>query len=539
MLAAIRIRVAWGIGALSLAACSPAIAPTARGQNELQTNAESLKPRDAANPAIGRAQFGPSPPSGASPAEGGPNCRIGKGKTYEVGPEFTNKTLASVPWEQLQPGDTVRVHHRPEPYREKLLLSQSGTAQAPITLCGVADASGNLPVIDGSNATTNPALRFPSSYTEPRGVVVVSLTKEHRWGYKPSHLVIDELDISNGNLSESFVDSQGTKRAYMENAAAVFVERGEHIIVRGCILHGSGNGLFVASSSDEATQSRDILAEGNHIFGNGSTGKNKDRHHNIYTEAIGMIFQFNRLGPLRDGSGGSALKDRSANTVIRYNWIEGGSRSLDLVEPEDSHPQAAKVPHFGDAFVYGNVFIADKQSASRTFHYGGDTGELADYRKGTLYFYNNTVIAAAAESDHYNTTFFQLDTDEQVADVRNNIFYSTGNTHLTWGFEKGIIRLGTNWVNSGILPGRKEFTGKIEHVSGREQTIFGSNPMLRNSGEQDYCLGPSSKALSAAGDLSGAIPEEYRPNIQYAPHQRAAKRKVLGAGDDLGALSCR
>jgi hypothetical protein len=393
-------------------------------------------------------------------------------------------------------------------------------------------------VIDGSNATTNPALRFPSSYTEPRGVVVVSLTKEHRWGYKPSHLVIDELDISNGNLSESFVDSQGTKRAYMENAAAVFVERGEHIIVRGCILHGSGNGFFVASSSDEATQSRDILAEGNYVFGNGSTGKNKDRHHNIYTEAIGMVFQYNRLGPLRNGSGGSALKDRSANTVIRYNWIEGGSRSLDLVEPEESHSQAAKVPHFGDAFVYGNVFIAGKQSASRTFHYGGDTGELADYRKGTLYFYNNTVIVTATESDHYFTTFFQLDTDDQVADIRNNIFYSTGDTHLTWGFEKGIIRLGTNWVSSGILPGRKEFTGKIEHLSGKEATIFGQDPLFDDLARWNLCLAANSTNRTVGQPLADPVSPGFVPIEQYRPHQGTVARPRRGKGDDLGALSC-
>jgi hypothetical protein len=528
------MRIAWGVAAVSFA-CSSASAPISRDQRELRADTESLKQPNTVNPSVRPAQLGPKPLSAVLD----PNCPPGKGKTYDVGPEFANKALASVPWAQLEPGDAVRIHYRPEPYREKLLLTQSGTAQAPITLCGVPDASGNLPVLDGSNATTNSALHFPSTYTEPRGVVVISLPKEQRWGYKPSYLVIDQLDIRNGNSNESFTDSLGKKLAYMENAAAVFVERGEHITVRGCILHGSGNGLFVASSSDEAMQSRDILVEGNYIFGNGSTGKSKDRHHNIYTEAIGIVFQYNRLGPLREGSGGSALKDRSANTVIRYNWIEGGSRSLDLVEPEDSHPQAAKVPHFGDAFVYGNVFVAGRQSASRTFHYGGDTGEFADYRKGTLYFYNNTVIVTAAESDHYYTTFFQLDTDDQVADIRNNIFYSTGDTRLTWGFEQGIIRLGTNWVNSGILPGRKEFTGKIEHLSERDQTIVGTNPALRNPGEQDFCPDPSSKVLSAAGDLSRAIPERYQPNTQYEPHRRSTARRRFGAGDDLGALSCR
>ena len=465
-------------------------------------------------------------------------CEVGKGKTYEIGPEFPTQTLANVPWEKLQPGDVVRLHYRTEPYREKLLLSQSGTAQAPITLCGVPDASGNLPVIDGSNATTNPALRFPSTYTEPRGVVVISLLKEQRWGYKPSHLIINQLDIRNGNSNESFVDSLGAKRSYMENAAALFVERGEHIVIRGCILHDSGNGLFVASSSDEATQSRDILAEGNFVFGNGSTGKNKDRHHNIYTEAIGMVFQYNRLGPLRTGSGGSALKDRSANTVIRYNWIEGGSRSLDLVEPEDSHAQAAKVPHFGDAFVYGNVFIADNQSASRTFHYGGDTEQFEDYRRGTLYFYNNTVITAATESDHYFTTFFQLDTDEQVADIRNNVFYSVGDTHLTWGFEKGIIRLGTNWVNSGILPGRKEFTGKLEYVSGKEANIFGRDPLLADPKKLNLCLAPNSPNREVGQALADAVSPSFVPTEQYRRHQGSVARPHHGKGDDLGAFSC-
>ena len=37
-------------------------------------------------------------------------------------------------------------------------------------------------------------------------------------------------------------------------------------------------------------------------------------------------------GPLRSGALGNAVKDRSAGLVVRYNRIEGGARSVDMVE---------------------------------------------------------------------------------------------------------------------------------------------------------------------------------------------------------------
>src|SRR5690349_807388 len=44
-------------------------------------------------------------------------------RVYEVGKGRRCPTLADVPWGWLKPGDTVRVHWQPGPYREKVLLS--------------------------------------------------------------------------------------------------------------------------------------------------------------------------------------------------------------------------------------------------------------------------------------------------------------------------------------------------------------------------------------------------------------------------------
>ena len=68
-------------------------------------------------------------------------------------------------------------------------------------------------------------------------------------------------------------------QTYSTSASSIFVERGENITVRNCRLHDSANGFFVASAEDGV--SRDILVEGNYIFGNGVTGS--IFQHNNYT----------------------------------------------------------------------------------------------------------------------------------------------------------------------------------------------------------------------------------------------------------------
>ena len=74
--------------------------------------------------------------------------------------------------------------------------------------------------------------------------------------------------------------------------------------MRNCALHDCGNGFFASS------QSSDVIVEGCQIYDNGIEGSIYE--HNNYTEARGIIFQFNHFGPLRTGCPGNNLKDRSA-----------------------------------------------------------------------------------------------------------------------------------------------------------------------------------------------------------------------------------
>ena len=81
--------------------------------------------------------------------------------TYEVGPGMRYATIGSVPWSKLAPGDVVQIHWQPNPYREFVLISTSGTAAHHIVISGVADpATGQLPVIDGQNAVQSPMMHY-------------------------------------------------------------------------------------------------------------------------------------------------------------------------------------------------------------------------------------------------------------------------------------------------------------------------------------------------------------------------------------------
>jgi len=444
-----------------------------------------------------------------------------------------------VPWASLLGGDVVRLHWRPQPWREKVLISQSGSAKHPIRFCGVPGPRGERPVLDGENATTDKSFAFVHVEGERRGLITISIRQnDQSWGDKPRHIVIDGLELRNAAVPHSFTNSRGEQRTYLEHAACIFVERGEHITLARNEVHGCGNGLFVASNGSEEVVSRDILIDGNYIHDNGSLA-HPDRMHGIYSEAIGIVIQNNRFGPNRKGSLGNQLKDRSTGTIVRYNWFEGGSRAIDLVEPEDSFAVVEHMPERHQTWVYGNVLLLGARASSRPIHYGGDNGAENMYRKGTLFFYDNTMVITTNEKDLYYMAVLQLETDDESADVRNNLIYRSGTTHLSWLFEKGTARLGVNWISNGVTTAvdrgpTVKVTAKTEMLPGGK-TINGDSPGFVNAAADDYCLVPSSPARNAAGDLA-PLPSSLPPTLQYKKHQSAAPRRP--ERKDLGAFAC-
>ena len=79
-------------------------------------------------------------------------------------------TIAEVPWATLQPGDTVLIHWRSTPYKEKWVICRQGTAASPITVSGVLGPNGERPVIDGNGAVTPLNLNF---WSENRGTIKI------------------------------------------------------------------------------------------------------------------------------------------------------------------------------------------------------------------------------------------------------------------------------------------------------------------------------------------------------------------------------
>ncbi len=470
---------------------------------------------------------------------------------YDVGPGLAYTSIGAVPWSGLQAGDTVAIHYRPEAYHEAILISTNGTADAPIRVIGVAGPNGERPIIDGEDATIDPDLHYVYSAMPTRGLVTVSVGAGYTWGDKPSYIEISGLEVRNAHLGNSLIRSDNSTVPYLSNAAGIYVERGEHITITNCEIDHNSNGLFVASGDSEEVQSRDILIQGNYIHDNGNVGS--DRQHNAYTEAIGITYEDNHFGPLLPGSGGNNLKDRSAGLVVKNNWIEGGAHLLDLVDAEDSYGLAGADPGYKQTFVYGNILIdtAGPGNSSNLVHYGGDSGVDAEYRLGTLYFYNNTVFIQGARRDspdaRYSTEVFRFDSNAQIGDIRNNIFYSMGDPALPDVEATGLTLMdstgGTayfsdNWISPGWSTWRNDDNSAGGTVTGTNSFISNAenDPGFVDQGNFDFHLSDSSQALDQSGPLVAAAIGHQEPSSQYVVHQGHTARDVIGTALDLGAF---
>lgn len=434
--------------------------------------------------------------------------------TYEVGPGAKLKTPNDVPWDKLQAGDTVLIQWRAEPYKNKWVIAVEGTEKAPVTIRGVPGPKGELPVIDGEDATTSKSCDY---WGEARGVVKIGGARNaNKIGSK--WVVFENLDITSARPKFSFTDSKGKADKYVRNAAALWVEHAEHLIIRHCTLHDSGNGLVVSSNDKYAAE--DVLVDSCHIYDNGD---GSGYEHNAYTEAKGITFQYNWFGALHKGAVSNNLKDRSSACIIRYNWFDGGDKVLDLVEAEDSLI-IRDDPRYRQTFVYGNVLIKRAAVHAQVVHYGGDSGKPAISRKGTLYFYNNTVVSTKKDG----TQLFWLSSNDEICDARNNIFFTEGGGKSVTLMRnaKGILMLNQNYLKPGY---RHCAEAKDAIIRGDKSSVLdATSPFVDLIGE-DFHLSARSVCRGNAVALAPAalpIDREYKKHQGSTPIPAGEKLSI-------------
>ncbi len=439
---------------------------------------------------------------------------------YHVGPNQALQTISEVPWATLNAGDRIYIHWRSTPYKEKWVINRQGTAVNRIEIIGVSGPQGQQPIIDGNGAVTVNGVSF---WNEKRGVIKIGGSNTPADGL-PAYITLENLEVRSGRPPYQFTNDSNQNETYANNAAAIYVEKAANLIIRNCTLHDSGNGLFIGANGG---QTKDILIEKNYIYNNGIVGRIYE--HNTYTAAINITYQFNRFGPLRTGADGNNLKDRSAGLVVRYNWIESGNRQLDLVDAEDSQV-LVNDPSYNTTHVYGNVLIEpDGAGNSQMVHYGGDSGTISDYRKGTLYFYNNTVISTRTG----NTTLIRLSTNEETAQVFNNILYTTasGNRFAMIG-GNGTFNMHHNWLKTGWRNCHCTPSGV---VNDQGNNLTGSDPSFIDFSNQIFNLQDNSLLIDKGDIVPAVLLPDYNLSMEYLKHQDSEMRLVSG-NLDIGAF---
>lgn len=450
-------------------------------------------------------------------------CILGLGRLYatdyHVGPGQSYANIGDVRWDTLSAGDRVFIHWRQNTYQEKWVINRQGTSNAPIEVIGLPNASGDRPIIDGNGAITPTNLSY---WNESRGVIKIGGSSIPADGM-PSYITIKNLEIKSGRPPYSFTDDNGIIDNYSNNAASIYIEKGQHINIENCILQDSGNGLFVGAFNG---QTHHISIHNNYIHSNGNIGSQFE--HNSYTAGIFIKYEGNRFGPLRVGANGNNLKDRSAGLVVKYNWIEGGNRQLDLVDAEDTD---VIVNHgsYDTTYVYGNILIEpDGDGNSQIVHYGGDSGNTAIYRKGVLYFYHNTVISNRSG----NTTLMRLSTNDEQAEMFSNLIYSSAaGTMLAMSNSAGTLNLQYNWIKTGWVASHSSLTGSVNDLG---NNLTGVDPMVVSLGAQDYRLAIGSTLIDQGRDPITITPSIPLVSQEYQKHLQVINRMEWGA-PDIGA----
>jgi len=147
-----------------------------------------------------------------------------------------------------------------------------------------------------------------------------------------------------------------------------------------------------------------------------------------------------------------------------------------------------------------------------------------------LHFFHNTVISTRAG----RTTFLRLSTNDESADVRNNVIWTQADgDELELLSEFGQLAFSHNWLKPGWVDAFGGLGGTIDDDG---TNVEENDPFLADVAEQDFRLLAGSGGVDAAGPLDPAVAALHPPNREYAEHQSTTSRTPMGAASDMGAF---
>lgn len=431
---------------------------------------------------------------------------VGNRKTYEVGPARAYADLNAVPWNSLAPGDTVRIHNddltgkSPTTYHQHISIPVGGTASEPLRICGVPDAGGVKPIVDGENATSRKDAGWAGGSLEDLGLITLydSAHKFDEVQDGNQDVMIEGLHLRNARPSFSFTRQAGSDlKPYSNFAACIRIQTGRDVLIRGNQLENCTQGIFTNAQTPQGNLIYDLTVEGNYV--NDWGAQRNESVHAMYLQAIGLQAQFNYFGPSAPGAGGNVIKSRSVLNFLRWNYmaqpVASTARAFDMVEPQafncyvipfdfalvyhagkgtdcgsphkgyasDTFPPdqvAANFEAYHSDYVYGNI-LDDTASRSAYMHYGYDqqtaNGPGADRRGGTLYYWNNTHLSRRATA---LKTIVDASAPDQGKSYEfpiilslNNVFATINSISFQWTRAFWTqMTVDTNWIDPKSSP---------------------------------------------------------------------------------------
>jgi Chitobiase/beta-hexosaminidase C-terminal domain len=452
------------------------------------------------------------------PALTGSDIEIGSGQTYT--------TISAAPTQSMSAGTIVRIH--PGTYHEAMQVGGTGTPSQPIYICGVADGSGNLPIMDGSNSTESSS--NGSGLVGLGGIKLFNCLLTNT-GYGlgscgPDYVSITGIRLQKWNVGETYypLGNMGSPTVWTTGGppAGIWSRSGQHLHIEGVDEYDVAWGALLNNNTFPNSNTNDTAGQmwadyqqfiGSHIsdfsFPNGFST------HGLYMQGGHVLIEGNLIEnpqidcsplPLNDCNydGGNFIKARGSASIIRYNTLRGLLTGNAIAYPDmaDSATYTSLSQYLGlqgDTTCGDSAYctittnratipqmLENQQALQEDYSYGNVFSMSAGIKNNSVYdvgsyaaFNSGHSGGSGSECEHTNSAGTALCNPEMD---HNGIHYSFNNT---------IDQAGAGGLPGGIWQTANDSSGTIVATAQYFATaIWSQNDIIWNDANHNTGSNP-------------------------------------------------